>query len=282
MNRRKFLSASLSGGAAALVPAVLTAEDSRKPPAKGRRYLTINSLIRKYQVEATRTRHMLADETELHSAHGVIDFSNAVRRGFRDARITWAMSWMALTDTSPRYEAIRGTVKELYQQFGDDVTFVPGTYFANAYNSREQVNRDNEEALAIIERFMGGYRPRSIVAGFMAAQNIQYARQHLGVRTIQGNIWSQFSVDFQDGDGSIAYPYYPSTQHFTDYTRDYAEPQGEGQRNWSILGEINQKGTRPQDKPIPLADWSRWPQIVQKLGTIYPNRQDWERFTIAT
>ncbi len=462
MNRRAFLNAGLSAGATALLSDLIQGEEQPRPPA-GTRYLSINSMIRKYQVEASRTKHMLADETELHSAEGVVALSNAVRRGFRDAKITWAMSWCAITDPSPRYEAIRKTVKELHQQFGDDVAFAPGTYFANAYNSREQVNRDNEEAAAIIERFMGGYRPRSIIAGFMAAENIRYARQKLGIQAIQGNIWSQFSVDFQDGDGSIAYPYYPSTRHFckpaqgdadlidcpnldgwtvdlvaarlvgvtnkgcvqlnsrlgvgpietlqtfgietglkqmqattaahfcdenirrnpfgwitnnyeisemqrtrskgtldgfgewvgwikrtwpdaqcptiaelgdrvrevgpnndslkyilhqegsgiggsvaglavtwfmnkhfrlgllhqdgkpqvmdfTDYTKDYAEPKGEGQRNWSILGEINQKGTRPQDKPIPLKEWPRWSEMLQRLTAIYPNRNEWQRF----
>lgn len=31
---------------------------------------------------------------------------------------------------------------------------------------------------------------------------------------MQGNIWSQYAIDGQDGDGSIIYPYYPSKEHF--------------------------------------------------------------------
>ena len=43
---------------------------------------------------------------------------------------------------------------------------------------------------------------------------------------------------------------------FTDYTKQAAEPEdsdyriGKIQRNWSLLGDINQKGLREQDKPI--------------------------------
>ncbi len=37
---------------------------------------------------------------------------------------------------------------------------------------------------------------------------------------------------------------------FTRYTRDYSEPQEMGQRNWSIMDLINQKGTRPKINPL--------------------------------
>lgn len=30
----------------------------------------------------------------------------------------------------------------------------------------------------------------------------------------QGNVWSQYAIDNQDGDGSVCYPYYPSKEHF--------------------------------------------------------------------
>ena len=37
---------------------------------------------------------------------------------------------------------------------------------------------------------------------------------------------------------------------FTRYDRPAREPQDLG-RNWSLLGRINQKQTRPQDQPCP-------------------------------
>jgi Domain of Unknown Function with PDB structure (DUF3863)/Domain of Unknown Function with PDB structure (DUF3864) len=59
-----------------------------------------------------------------------------------------------------------------------------------------------------------GYRPLSIVAGFLSAKNQQWLAEKEGIHVCQGNIWSQFNIDNQDGDGSISYPYYPSTEHF--------------------------------------------------------------------
>ena len=47
---------------------------------------------------------------------------------------------------------------------------------------------------------------------------------------------------------------------FTDYTKPAFEPpdsnyrEGVVFRNWSLLGDINQKGLREQDKPIPLEE----------------------------
>ncbi len=39
---------------------------------------------------------------------------------------------------------------------------------------------------------------------------------------------------------------------FTRYYKSMQEPESGSTRNWSIMGEINQKQTRPQDKPIPF------------------------------
>jgi hypothetical protein len=39
---------------------------------------------------------------------------------------------------------------------------------------------------------------------------------------------------------------------FTRYDIKSEEPVSASTRNWSLMGEINQKQTRPQDKPIPL------------------------------
>jgi len=53
-----------------------------------------------------------------------------------------------------------------------------------------------------------------VVAGFLAAPNMQYLAENENIHVCQGNIWSQFSIDNQDGDGSVSYPYYPSKEHF--------------------------------------------------------------------
>jgi hypothetical protein len=59
-----------------------------------------------------------------------------------------------------------------------------------------------------------GYRPNSVVAGYLAAQNQRYLADEEGIHVCQGNIWSQYAIDNGDGEGSLAYPYYPSKEHF--------------------------------------------------------------------
>lgn len=177
------------------------------------RFLTINCIVRKYQIEITRDRHEGHDETLNHSAAHVQRLADLIRKGIHDAKITWAVSWFALTDQSERYQEIRAKLKELHDQFGDNVTFIPGGFFANRYNTRDQINQDISDAFRMIEKWIGE-KPKSLIAGFLSAENISYAREKEGVIAVQGNIWSQYAIDNQDGDGSIAYPYYPSTQHF--------------------------------------------------------------------
>lgn len=98
---------------------------------------------------------------------------------------------------------------------GDEITFIPGGYFANMYNTREQVNKDLHEGLQMVSEMVGdGYRPLSVIAGFLSAENLQFLAEEEGIHVCQGNIWSQYAVDNGDGEGSISYPYYPSREHF--------------------------------------------------------------------
>jgi len=190
-------------------------ERASKDGLMGHRFLTFNTVIRVNQIEVSRNRNVGEDERALHTPARVAAFRNAVAEGFPGGKMTWSFSWLALNDTSADYRAIRKLVVSYHYRYGDDVTFIPGAYFANAYNTTEQVNRDIHDALKIITKMVGkGYRPKSIVAGFMSSKNQQYLSEKEGIHVCQGNIWSQFSIDNQDGDGSVCYPFYPSKEHF--------------------------------------------------------------------
>lgn len=181
----------------------------------GNRFLTFNTIIRVNQIEVTREKYVGEDEREMHTPERVVAFREAIAKVFPEARITWAFSWLALHDNSENYKKIRDLVVGYHHQYGDDVTFIPGAYFANAYNTREQVNQDIHDGLAKVSEIVGnGFRPKSIVAGFLAAENQAYLADKEHIHVCQGNIWSQYAIDNQDGDGSVCYPFYPSKEHF--------------------------------------------------------------------
>ena len=210
-----------------LIPPVLLASIREKDDKTnsgelmGNRFLTLNTIIRVNQIEVTRDRNVGMDERSMHTPERVIAFREAVSSEFPGAKITWAFSWLALHDTSDNYKKIRELVVGYHHQYGDDITFIPGAYFANAYNTREQVNKDLHEGLAKVSEMVGnGFRPKSVVAGFLAAENQQYLAEKEGIHVCQGNIWSQFSIDNQDGDGAISYPFYPSKEHFCKPAQD--------------------------------------------------------------
>ena len=181
----------------------------------GHRYLTFNTVIRVNQIEVARDKNVGEDERELHTPSRVIKFRTAIEEGFPGGRITWAFSWLALHDTTLAYRKIRELVVGYHYKYGDEITFIPGAYFANAYNSTDQVNKDLHDGLAKVSEITGkGYRPKSVLAGFLSAKNLEYLATEEGIHVCQGNIWSQYAIDNQDGDGSVCYPYYPSKEHF--------------------------------------------------------------------
>jgi hypothetical protein len=186
-----------------------------KIPLMGSRFLTFNAVIRVNQIEVSRDKNVGHDERKLHTPSRVIKYREAIEAGFPGAKITWAFSWLALHDTTQDYVKIRELVVAYHFKYGDDITFIPGAYFANAYNSKEQVNLDLHDGLAKVSEIVGnGFRPQSVVAGFLSAANQEYLAEKEGIHVCQGNIWSQYAIDNQDGDGSVSYPYYPSKEHF--------------------------------------------------------------------
>ncbi len=189
--------------------------DALLPRLDGNRFFTFNSVIRVNQIEVRRDRVEGEDEAAVHTPEAVRSLRSAFAAGFPGGRMTWALSWLALRDDRPNYREIRRLVKGFHDEFGDEVTFIPGGYFAPMYNTRDEVNRDLHEALQAVSDIVGGgYRPRSVLAGFLASDSLRWLAEREGIHVCQGNIWSQYAIDNGDGDGSIAYPYYPSREHF--------------------------------------------------------------------
>jgi hypothetical protein len=222
MNRRDLLKSAAATGAALLLPGhfVNTATQAATPTDElpqllGHRFVTFNAVVRVNQIEVSRDRNAGEDESPAHTLKQVRTMRRALEKGFPGGRMTWAFSWLALQDRRQNYQDIRKEVADYCHRYGDEATFIPGGYFAPMYNSRAQVNRDLHDALKMVSDMVGGgYRPRSVVAGFLAADNLRYLAEEEGIHVAQGNIWSQYAVDNGDGDGSICYPYYPSQEHF--------------------------------------------------------------------
>ena len=181
----------------------------------GNRFFTFNTVVRVNQIETSRDVTHGKDESSIHSPKEARVFRQAVEKGWPGARMTWAFSWLALKDQRPNYQDLRKLVVSYHKKYGDEITFIPGGYFANMYNTREQVNRDLHDGLQMVSDMVGGgYRPKSVIAGFLSAENLRYLAEEEGIHVCQGNIWSQYSIDSGDGEGSISYPYYSSRQHF--------------------------------------------------------------------
>lgn len=181
----------------------------------GNRFLTFNTVVRVRQIEVTRETAHGPDESAVHTPAEARRFREAIEDAWPGARITWAFSWLALNDPREQYRELRDLVVSYHHRFDDEITFIPGAYFANMYNSREQVNRDLHDGLKLVSEMVGdGYRPKAVVAGFLSADNLSYLVEREGIHVCQGNIWSQYAVDNGDGEGSISYPYYPSREHF--------------------------------------------------------------------
>ena len=181
---------------------------------EGKRIVTINAVVRVGQIEVTREHNVGSDESALHTVEAAERFRAAVSEAVPEAKVTWAFSWMALHDMRPNYVALREKIVEYHRLYGDEITFLPGAYFAPMYNPRSQVNQDMHDGLQLITDWVGdGYRPHGIVGGFLAADNLRYLAEEEDIHVAQGTIWSQYGIDNGDGDGSICYPYYPSREH---------------------------------------------------------------------
>ena len=181
----------------------------------GNRFFTFATIVRVNQIETSRNQSHGVDESSVHSPESARLFREAVEKAWPGARMTWAFSWLALIDQRHTYIDLRELIVTYHHKYGDEITFLPGGFFANMYNTREQINLDLHDGLKKVSEMVGGgYRPNAIIAGFLASENLNYLAKEENIHVCQGNIWSQYAVDNGDGEGSISYPYYPSREHF--------------------------------------------------------------------
>ncbi len=171
-------------------------------------------VVRINQIEVMPGLGLGVDERQENTLENLVAYREAIARAVPDGRITIALSHSALADGSDNFRAIRAKTREYHEKYGDDVTYMLGAYFAGAYLPRVEIARNVDEAIRLLKGFMGeDYLPSSVVGGFIPSAAIEHIAS-LGIHTVQGNIFSQYAVDNQDGDGSPCYPYYPSKQHF--------------------------------------------------------------------
>ncbi|WP_109486186.1 DUF3863 domain-containing protein [Occallatibacter savannae] len=179
------------------------------------RFLTHVSIVRVNQIEVTPTKNLGQDEAPDNRPERIRSRREAFARGCPDGKVTWAISWLALHDQRKEYQEARRLLAQYHDRYGDEVTFIPGGYFAPMFDTREHNRATIHEALQLISNMVGGgYRPQCLVAGFMDAENQRHLADDEGIHVCQGQIWSQHAIDNGDGDGGICYPYYPSREHY--------------------------------------------------------------------
>jgi hypothetical protein len=222
MERRQFVkSSALTGtgiiaGANLLQGAPCWLPETMHPlTVKGNRFVTLCIMIRTTPWEVSRDVKLLPrDEAKWHKLEGVRAMREAFARNNPDGRLTWGFTLNALEDKRKNYCEIRDYVVECQRKYGDEVSYFPG-YFPAMYLPRERVNREMTEAIEIISDFVGnGYRPQSIIGGFLSADTLKYLSEKEKIHTAHAVIWSQHNIDGGGADGSPSYPFYPSTEHF--------------------------------------------------------------------
>jgi hypothetical protein len=216
-SRRKFLNraAGTAGALTLASPAGGTLAWGAAPATMRGRFITHISVVRVNQIEVSRNRSIGQDEAPANSPQHIRSRRDAFARGCPAGRMTWAISWLALNDDRQEYKEARRLLASYHDRYGDEITFIPGGYFAPMYNTRDEIQKTIHSALQMVSKMVGnGYRPQSLIAGFMDAENQRLLATEEGIHVCQGQIWSQHGIDHGDGDGGICYPYYPSRQHY--------------------------------------------------------------------
>jgi hypothetical protein len=213
--RREFLRRSATASLAVASRGPFARAGAVSPFLMSGRFLTHVSVVRVNQIEVTPTRSIGEDEAADNRPERIRARREAFAAGAPHGRMTWAISWLALKDGRKEYQEARRLLASYHDRYGDEVTFIPGGYFAPMFDTREHNRQTIHTALGMVSEMVGGgYRPQCLVAGFLDAENQRLLAQDEGIHVCQGQIWSQHGIDNGDGDGGICYPYYPSREHY--------------------------------------------------------------------
>jgi len=228
----------------------------------GGRFITFCIMIRTTPWEVSRDVKLHPrDETNWHTLEGVRAMREAFAENNPNGRLTWGFTMNALEDKRKNYAEIRDYTAACQAKYGDEVTYFPG-YFPAMYLPRERINKEMSEAIQIISGFVGkGYRPQSIIGGFLPADSLKYLAEKEDIHVAQAIIWSQHNIDGGGADGSPSYPYYPSTEHFCKpaqgkkdfidcvnldgWTLDFICARQSGSNGHEITGYNSRRGVGP-------------------------------------
>jgi Domain of Unknown Function with PDB structure (DUF3863) len=156
--RREFLgrSAAVAASLGLAGPAgEIRAEFIPFPGLRGR-FLTHVSVVRVNQIEVTPDRSIGEDEAIDNRPERIRSRREAFRAGCPDGKMTWAISWLALKDSRKEYQDIRRLLASYHDQYGDEITFIPGGYFAPMYATREDIRKTIHQALGMITASVPG------------------------------------------------------------------------------------------------------------------------------
>lgn len=264
MNRRIFIkNAAMTGIGAMATPHILNAANSTvTDPITGKRFVTLCIMIRTTPWEVSRDVKLHPrDEYDYHTLDYVQSLREAFAKHNPEGRLTWGFTLNAIEDQRKHYREIRDYVVQCKEDYGDEVSYFPG-YFPAMYLPRERINREMTEAIQEITDFVGnGYRPEAIMGGFLSANNLQYLAEKENIHTAHAVIWSQHAIDGGGADGSVSYPFYPSTQHFCKaaqgkndfidcvnldgWTMDFICARRSGSMGHAITGYNSRRGVGP-------------------------------------
>ena len=228
----------------------------------GNRFVTFCIMIRTTPWEVSRDVKLHPrDETDWHTLEGVRSMREAFAKNNKDGRLTWGFTLNALESQHKNYREIREYAVECQKKYGDEVSYFPG-YFPAMYLPRERINREMSEAIQLITNLVGnGYRPQSIIGGFLSADNLKYLAEKEDIHVAHAVIWSQHNIDGGGADGSPSYPFYPSTEHFCKpaqgekdfidcvnldgWTMDFICARQSGSLDHKITGYNSRRGVGP-------------------------------------